>query len=766
MKSKQILHIIFLIFICFAQFACKKNSSSTKNYYAEKGFLDLSDYHFQNNETIELKGDWEFYWQKLYSPGDLTRDSLVKIYLPFSTLWNNLALGQKSEAGIGYATYKLKVKVNKSDRNLGIKFPGGLTAYKLWCNNRLILQNGKVGKSKEESSPEINPKFTALNLENDTLKSDYQIITFVMQLSNFHSFYGGTNKTISIGNYETIYNENIIIKGTDFIVLGILLMSAIYHFLLFVLRRKDQSSLIFTLICASMALRLISIDEKIILIWFPSLDWLIISRLAAVSSTLTFLFIILFIYIVFKQDFHKLAIRIIQITYFFISILYLFLPVYYFSMFYGITNLILVIYGGYVLLYIFPKIIYYKRDNAIIAVLGMLFLFIAGMLDVLKAAEILEGHSLSSYGLVCYIFSQSYLISRRSASTFSSIEELSIELTYQNENLEQIVQERTSEIHLQKEELKTQAEQLELFNNEILSQKSLLEKQNLDIKGSIQSALHIQKAILPTQEMIDEYFDNFILYRPKDIVSGDFYWFTVVERKNTGVDLSNYQTPKLSNENGLLNSKLVFLAVADCTGHGVPGAFMSMISIRLLNEIVIEKQIHEPAKILTHLLDSINIALKQKESSNQDGLDICLCLFEQDNAGNIKLTSSAAKHNLFLYNSLAQAIEIYKGDRISIGGYNILYNKQTFTNKKLQLNPNDIIYLTTDGLIDQNNMERKRLGTKKLVKILQDNADKPLGEQKMILEQELLNHQKNELQRDDITFLALKFKRFENTNHL
>ena len=123
------------------------------------------------------------------------------------------------------------------------------------------------------------------------------------------------------------------------------------------------------------------------------------------------------------------------------------------------------------------------------------------------------------------------------------------------------------------------------------------------IKGSIRYAKTIQQAMLPSIEELNNQFDSFIVFRPKDIVSGDFYWYAQV-------------------------NEYIYIAVVDCTGHGVPGAFMSLIGTRLLDEIIIQNKISSPAEILTQINQKIKLALKQKESSVADGMDVCLCRFE------------------------------------------------------------------------------------------------------------------------------------------
>ena len=280
------------------------------------------------------------------------------------------------------------------------------------------------------------------------------------------------------------------------------------------------------------------------------------------------------------------------------------------------------------------------------------------------------------------------------------------------------------------------------------------------ITSSIRYAKTIQQAILPIQEVINENLNNFIIYRPKDVVSGDFYWFTVVK-----------DIPLLKKV-----EYLKFIAVVDCTGHGVPGAFMSMIANTLLNEIINKDQIYSPKDILTKLNLEIKQSLQQDITENHDGMDLCLCRIEEkqhkdttlknsnqthstlknSNQIHYKITFSGAKRPLFYYKLQEKELVRQKGDRKSIGGIMQKYNKIVFTNKEIILQQNDLIYLTTDGYIDQNNKKRKRFGTKKFENILNKIANMELSEQKQILETELDNWQRNEKQRDDITVVGIK----------
>lgn len=321
-------------------------------------------------------------------------------------------------------------------------------------------------------------------------------------------------------------------------------------------------------------------------------------------------------------------------------------------------------------------------------------------------------------------------------------------LIKQNEKLEKIVAERTKEIsnknaelELQKQEINTQADNLKeineiLFNKnkEILKQKEEFEEVNIYLKSSIKYAETIQKSILPSKSKIDEYFDSFIIYEPKDIVSGDFYWFAPLDKNST------------------------ITAVVDCTGHGVPGAFMSMIGNRLLSEIIFLEKISAPDLILKKLNLTVINALKQENSEHVEGMDICLIKTTKKDNNNYFVEFCGAKRNLLYFNSENNTISVIKGTRKSVGGIFDSVNPEVFSIKAFNAKSNDVLYLTTDGLVDQNSNDRMRYGSSRLIKLLEYNSIKTTDEIKQIIIESLNSFKQDSLQRDDITVLGLKLK--------
>ncbi len=312
-----------------------------------------------------------------------------------------------------------------------------------------------------------------------------------------------------------------------------------------------------------------------------------------------------------------------------------------------------------------------------------------------------------------------------------------------NRRLESQVEQRTTEIREQNtileqhaEEIAVQKENLTQKHKILLAQNTRIEKQNEVIKHSLHYALTIQQAALPLEANISQLFEHFVLFLPRDIVSGDFYWWTPPET--------------IEKENS------VFFAAVDCTGHGVPGALVSMIGNRILNEIVRERGIYEPAKILENLHNGVYRELKQKTSDNHDGMDICLCRIDNYNTNNPKVVFAGAKRPLFFWDSTKK--ELYKiiGTRKHIGGHFFDQAKNSFNQHEISLHRGDMLYLSTDGYVDQNNRRRKRFGSERLFKLLQEIASLPAMEQEKRMLTALEEYEAGVLQRDDITFMGIR----------
>ncbi|MFH2141749.1 MAG: tetratricopeptide repeat protein [Bacteroidota bacterium] len=316
-----------------------------------------------------------------------------------------------------------------------------------------------------------------------------------------------------------------------------------------------------------------------------------------------------------------------------------------------------------------------------------------------------------------------------------------------------LLAEQNEEIRQQKEEISTQRDEIEAQRDTVIEQRDHIKEQKKEIEDSIQYAKRIQTAVLPTEKYAASILgDHFIIFRPKDVVSGDFYWAAKV------------------------NQRLI-ITVADCTGHGVPGAFMSMLGVSFLNEIVRKKELINAAMMLNNLRSSVIEALKQtgEEGTQKDGMDMSLVIINTDNkqcqwAGannplwiirNTDLNnqvSSRDENTLLIEEHANDIIEVTKPDKMPVA---VHIHMEEFTNHQIQLNTGDKLFLFSDGFPDQfGGPDGKKFLYKKFRKLIAETSALPMKEQGQQIEMYLdkwitCNSQKYE-QVDDITVVGLK----------
>lgn len=293
-------------------------------------------------------------------------------------------------------------------------------------------------------------------------------------------------------------------------------------------------------------------------------------------------------------------------------------------------------------------------------------------------------------------------------------------LKVKNRKLEQLVLNRTAEIRMQKEEISSQYDLA-------TKQRDLIGHQKKEITDSIHYASRIQNAVIPSSEFIANLInDYFILFKPKDIVSGDFYWA------------------------GKQNNTVIIIA-ADCTGHGVPGAFMSMLGTAFLNEIVNKEGITEPNEILNSLRKFVIKSLKQEheQSKSKDGMDMSVfCLDTENN----KLEYAGANNPLYLYRN-NELIET-KANKMPVAIY---VKMEEFTKHEFQLEKGDTLYMFSDGYADQfGGPKNRKFMYKPFKRLLLEFQDKSMADQKDILDKAFEDWRGENEQIDDVLVVGIR----------
>ncbi|MBC7864248.1 MAG: SpoIIE family protein phosphatase, partial [Bacteroidia bacterium] len=265
--------------------------------------------------------------------------------------------------------------------------------------------------------------------------------------------------------------------------------------------------------------------------------------------------------------------------------------------------------------------------------------------------------------------------------------------------------------------------EIQLQKSETERQKHLVEEKQQEIIDSINYAQRIQYALLANSNLLSENLgDHFVLFMPKDIVSGDFYWAT-------------------------LKNKRFYIAACDCTGHGVPGAFMSLLNISFLNEAVNEKNISGPDEVLNHV--RMRLIENISQDGGQDGMDATLLWIDLENSW----VKYAAAHNQPLVVTNGKATN-FPADKMPVGKGE---RTESFRQFNLPVEKGDAIYLYTDGFPDQfGGPKGKKFKSKQLTEVLSVNSSLSMKEQKILLEKHFSDWKGNLEQIDDVCVIGIK----------
>ncbi|GAA5022687.1 hypothetical protein GCM10011506_00440 [Marivirga lumbricoides] len=353
-----------------------------------------------------------------------------------------------------------------------------------------------------------------------------------------------------------------------------------------------------------------------------------------------------------------------------------------------------------------------------------------GVMDyfLLKGVNILIVVGISCFSIAAF----RYYIMKNNFMHRVALQEAHFELQERNQSLIKVqkdlrfkseqIAEQNEELLLQKEEILTQRDTLQI-------QKEYIEKQNGDIIGSIRYAKRIQSAMLPSYSLFTKYLpDSFIFFAPRDIVSGDFHWIT--EK----------------------NGKIIVAAV-DCTGHGVPGAFMSLVGHTHLTQAVIQNGIINPADILSQMHNGINESLKQTENDNQDGMDVGIVTIDKE-AGTIHF--AGAKNTLIIIDSEGNLEEV-KGNRTSLGGMNKDESSLSFKLYEKKIEMNASYYLFSDGFSDQfGGPNDKKYMLSNFKKYLQSISSETMADQRQLLKQKFESWKSDAAQTDDVLVIGFR----------
>ncbi|MDH5717063.1 MAG: SpoIIE family protein phosphatase [Spirochaetia bacterium] len=412
--QKYKFFFIFLIILFILNCSAKE-----ENFIVKNGEIDLSNWDFIKDGSVELKGTWKFYYKKLFSNGtDLSKEEYSFLYSP--GLWNGSTQQGKEINGLGYGTYKLNLILGSNRPSLAIKMIDAATSYNMWFNKKKILSNGQISEKENLYKPQFFS--SVILLEN--LQQNNEII---IEVVNFKHSKGGMWLAPIIGKAEEVIIQKRINTYIDVFLVGSLLVVAIYNMFMFYFHKKDKASLYFSLFALAIIFRIILINEKPLYQIFPNFNWYLGNKIEYISSYLSNILFLLFINSIFSKYLNKNILNTLLALFSTGTLVVIFFPLYYYSktMFYFEISMIV---GGIWVLMVILKALKEKKSEALLVLIGFISLFLAVINDILFNERIINTFHLAHWGLFAFMLLQTGNISMRFSKTLSFTKKIAFEL--------------------------------------------------------------------------------------------------------------------------------------------------------------------------------------------------------------------------------------------------------------------------------------------------------------------------------------------------
>jgi len=422
--KKSGFHILFfLLFISFFIFSCKKKETKI---FAKKGIIDLSGSKIKNGVIYQLNGEWEFYFGKLLSPDDFTDTSIIskKEFIQVPQSWAK----QEKYSKFGCATYRLKIITDDTVSQDILICKRIFSAYKIWLNGKLIYKSGKVADNAAYYKPDLKvliPNPFYLKHEND----------LIIQVSNFSDRRVGILRPVNIGEVHSLLTNKVIEFILLIAVLSIILIISVYHLILFLYRKNDYSSLVFSIL--GFVFLIIGLaGNDTLLKNILDFNYNLITRLFHFAASIYPALITGFFYLLFRREVSKQFFYGTVIFSFLLLVFNIFSEISVIRVYIEIKMLFLFVVSTYFLFFSLPRAVINKRQGAKWAFLGMLILVITNINDVLFSLDILETGYLAIYGFFVYIIFQSMNIAERFSFSYKKNKKLTGDLRMQNKELQ------------------------------------------------------------------------------------------------------------------------------------------------------------------------------------------------------------------------------------------------------------------------------------------------------------------------------------------
>ena len=397
--------------------------------FSEETLLDLRDKDWSEGAIHSLEGNWDFYWQELISPDQFSQNTTSPVPFPVPGSWSSPPSGELNFSGFGYGTYRLTLLVPENKTGLFLYIPDMASAYKFWSNGELLAQNGVIGTSKQTEKPAYLPKIVALTPQKGKLE-------LVLQTSNYHYQWGGVwyplKLTDSTGVYEL--KEKPIIRGV--LAASVLIAASFFGLFIFFSRPKEQVLLYFSLLCLTMGLRRLLIDERVIYFYLGEY-WPVLQALENICTYLAFpLFVCYFSYRFPVKYSRQAMIASWLIALPFCSLALTTQVSFYTSL--NVSYQICILFSLPYIFYIYIKCLLEGRRGAKTFGFGLGIFILAVINDILTYSYVIHTPNLSHLGILAFVIFQGIDLAKSYLHNFEKIEDMSKTLQNKNQELMKI----------------------------------------------------------------------------------------------------------------------------------------------------------------------------------------------------------------------------------------------------------------------------------------------------------------------------------------
>jgi two-component system sensor histidine kinase ChiS len=390
--------------------------------YPINGRLDLRGWNPTQGKLVRLGGCWDFYWQKLLTYRELKNNPAPDLKAKVPAVWNKYRIAGKKLPGFGYATYRLRVVNAPKGKPLALRIPTFFTAYKLYINNKLVSANGKVSSSRQHSAPQYLPK----NVEFTPVETSFELI---IQVANFTYARGGMAYPICLGTTEQVWKLYRNVADRDLLLIGALVVMALYYLIIFLLRPKEKSSLYFVLMCLIFVSRTGLFGDCFLYRLNPAISYQAITVISYLTLCWFPIITVLFVAEFFPEETSKKVLKAVLAYGGIMSILFLVTPIaFYTQLIYLIQTVVIATYC-YAIVCLSKALLNRRKDALLVLVWSVAVIISAGRLMVAQNNLILFNYGYTAQlSLFTLLIMQSLVLARRSSTAFHEVETLSQKL--------------------------------------------------------------------------------------------------------------------------------------------------------------------------------------------------------------------------------------------------------------------------------------------------------------------------------------------------